>query len=89
MKKILSIHLEDIVDKTTLHDALSKQCSFPDYYGKNWDAFDECIRDMDPPDAIEVYGLGHLQDILPRDAKILNRVIGDFAKEIGAEYRIC
>jgi RNAse (barnase) inhibitor barstar len=27
------------------HEAIAKVLAFPDYYGKNWDAFDECIRD--------------------------------------------
>jgi RNAse (barnase) inhibitor barstar len=36
----------NIVSKQALFAALAKQLSFPDYFGENWDAFDECVRDL-------------------------------------------
>lgn len=35
-----------IKSKATLLDALSVALRFPDYFGANWDALDECIRDL-------------------------------------------
>ena len=29
-----------------LHAELAKVLNFPDYYGKNWDAFDECVAEV-------------------------------------------
>ena len=35
-----------INDKSDLMAALSKGLEFPDYFGNNWDALDECLRDL-------------------------------------------
>lgn len=35
-----------INNKTALLDALYVALRFPDYFGGNWDALDECIRDL-------------------------------------------
>jgi hypothetical protein len=36
----------NIVRKQDLIATLDKQLSFPDYFGGNWDAFNECLRDL-------------------------------------------
>jgi hypothetical protein len=35
-----------IEDEGGLMDALAVGFSFPDYFGRNWDAVDECLRDL-------------------------------------------
>jgi RNAse (barnase) inhibitor barstar len=35
-----------IADESTLLATLGKALDFPDYYGENWDAFEECLRDI-------------------------------------------
>ena len=35
----------DMRDATTYHTELKRAFGFPDYYGANWDAFDECFGD--------------------------------------------
>ncbi|MBS0202461.1 MAG: barstar family protein [Planctomycetes bacterium] len=35
-----------IVNKHELLAVLAKGLDFPDYFGWNWDAFDECLRDL-------------------------------------------
>jgi len=38
--------LEGIIEtEDGFHEAIAKLLEFPVYYGRNWDAFDECIRD--------------------------------------------
>jgi hypothetical protein len=32
--------------KDQLLDLIATQLSFPDYFGRNWDALDECIKDL-------------------------------------------
>ena len=35
-----------VADDGELFDALAAGFSFPDYFGRNWDAVDECLRDL-------------------------------------------
>jgi len=37
---------ENIASKQALLTLLSRQLSFPDYFGENWDALDECMSDL-------------------------------------------
>ncbi len=42
-----------------IHSMLASALSFPDYYGKNWDAFNECFNDDDasnPPERLLILG---------------------------------
>jgi RNAse (barnase) inhibitor barstar len=32
-----------------LFDALASALALPDYFGRNWDALDECLRDRETP----------------------------------------
>ncbi len=34
-------------DDASVFDHFSEVMEFPDYFGRNWDAMDECLRDMD------------------------------------------
>lgn len=37
----------EIGDDRDLLDAVGDALSFPGYFGRNWDALDECLRDLD------------------------------------------
>jgi RNAse (barnase) inhibitor barstar len=37
---------ENIASKQALFATLARQLCFPDYFGGNWDAFEECLRDL-------------------------------------------
>jgi len=47
-KEIYSVLLngEKMKEKDSLLKEFSAQLHFPDYFGENWDAFDECINDL-------------------------------------------
>jgi RNAse (barnase) inhibitor barstar len=40
------INGEEIQNKETFLKKAGEVLGFPDYYGRNWDAFEECIRDF-------------------------------------------
>lgn len=36
----------NVADESALLEAVGKSLNFPDYYGKNWDAFWDCVCDL-------------------------------------------
>ena len=38
---------KNIRSEADLFSAIAKVLNFPDYFGKNWDALDECLRDLE------------------------------------------
>jgi RNAse (barnase) inhibitor barstar len=43
---LVLIEGDRVGDAGELMDALAVGFSFPDYFGRNWDAVDECLRDL-------------------------------------------
>src|ERR1051326_5511059 len=43
---ILEVQGDVIETSEQLFIALAKEMKFPDYFGNNWDALEECLRDM-------------------------------------------
>ena len=67
------------LDVKQLHELLAVGFSFPDYYGRNWDAFRDCVTTLDPmPDRIVVKGLKVLQEKLPAAANQLADCLDEF-----------
>ena len=51
-----------------LHNEVAAALQFPNYYGENWNAMDECITDLDwmPADWYLIY-VSTIEDVLPGD----------------------
>lgn len=43
---ILALDGRSIIGKDSLLSAIGRVLQFPDYYGVNWDALEECLHDM-------------------------------------------
>ena len=55
----LKIRIESKMKMAEIHSLLASAFEFPDYYGKNWDAFEECLNDdneSNPPERLIVDG---------------------------------
>ena len=79
--EVLELDLSNVDAPDSLHSLLASRFAFPDYYGGNWDAFDECARDVSLPDVISVTGLARLSRVLPREAWLLRACLRDLEKE--------
>jgi ribonuclease inhibitor len=84
----LKVDVGSVASHQELHSLLAEVFHFPDYYGQNWDAFDECIRDVELPPHIEIVGLEMLHTRLPREADLFRRCIGDFIEESCHDIRL-
>ena len=74
------IDLSEVRTALALHELLARQLRFPDYYGKNWDAFDECFGDPDAgtlPVVVRFVGWEALAQRLPHEAKLLRGCVED------------
>jgi RNAse (barnase) inhibitor barstar len=80
MNNIIELDVSPIKDETELHHYLFKAFRFPEYYGNNWDAFDECINDISRPIVIMVNGFTQLLEQVPRGAKLLKVCLTDYAE---------
>ena len=67
----ISIDVSEVKSREALHFLLREAFGFPKYYGMNWDAFDECIRDFSPGQPVVVSGLSTLAESMPKDAELL------------------
>jgi RNAse (barnase) inhibitor barstar len=43
---VFDIQGSSIATEENLFSAVAKELRFPEYFGKSWDALDECLRDM-------------------------------------------
>lgn len=77
----LRIDVGGIDSREQLHALLSEAFGFPDYYGMNWDAFDECIRDVSAPAKVVVSGIESLHRKLPREAELFLKCLQDFSAQ--------
>ncbi len=70
--------------KQALHRLLAQGLGFPDYYGMNWDAFWDCVRDDDQsrlPRHLVLAGMASLEQSLPHEARTLQQVLRELQHE--------
>lgn len=80
----ITLAVGDATSAQSLHEKLAAALGFPDYYGKNWDAFWDCIRDPDQstmPQRLVIQGFGVLRERLPREADLLRGCLLDHQRE--------
>jgi ribonuclease inhibitor len=76
----LEIDVGDPKTRQELHDLLFEAFQFPDYYGSNWDAFDECIRHVPVPSVIQITHVETLRSRLPREAELMSDCLQHFVQ---------
>ena len=81
----ISIDLSDIDTARQLHATLAAALAFPANYGMNWDAFWDAITGLvDMPQQLQFMGWHVLEERLPRDAALLQRILARMAQDMPA-----
>ncbi|RQT97095.1 ribonuclease inhibitor [Burkholderia cenocepacia] len=81
----VEIELDDIESTEQLHVRLMKKLSFPDWYGRNWDAFWDAITALvDMPLILRLKGWSECERRFPRDAKLMRDCLQDMARQYPA-----
>jgi ribonuclease inhibitor len=77
----LFIDVAAVTTRDALHQLLAEAFEFPAYYGRNWDAFDECVRDSAQSGHVTISGFETLRAKLPREAALFEQCLLSFAAE--------
>jgi len=82
--EVIDLDLTSVETAIELHLMLSDRLAFPDYYGRNWDAFWDCITDPEQssmPHVLRLSGWLVLNQRMPRDARSLRQLLDDLRAE--------
>ena len=80
----MTLDFNDVKTAEELHELLRVQLRFPEYYGRNFDALWDCIRDPEQsniPPLLEITGLSALALVLPREAQLLRECLEELPFE--------
>jgi hypothetical protein len=83
------IDLANVHSKAELLDAIGRGLSFPDYFQRNWDSLEECLRDLNDGNGWLII-LAHADNLLNlpwRDIVTFGRILSDTAEFWKSEDR--
>ncbi|EGL8221815.1 barnase inhibitor [Listeria monocytogenes] len=81
-KKEVTIDLKKVSTKEELQILLKRNLDFPDYYGRNWDAFWDTITGVvELPDKIIFENWLDLEESIPDEANSLKEMLENFNKK--------
>jgi len=74
--RLARVSLAGVRDKETLLDAFSLALAFPGWFGRNWDALEDCLTDLSwRPGAGHVLLVERFEALAPDDLGILTDVL--------------
>ncbi|NJP49786.1 ribonuclease inhibitor [Streptomyces sp. SBST2-5] len=80
----LVIDLSAVRDAEELHRLLQRELRFPDFYGRNWNAFWDAITGLvDLPHELTFTGWPEFSAALPEEARRLRALLDDYLSEYG------
>ncbi|MCA8276326.1 barstar family protein [Burkholderia sp. AU30280] len=80
--KLVEIELGDIESTAQLHMRLMERLNFPDWYGRNWDAFWDAITALvDMPLVLRLKGWPEFERRFPRDAQLMSDCLRNMAQQ--------
>ncbi len=77
--RLLRVDLAGASDKTALMDALARDLELPEYFGKNFDALEECLGELPEQSIVVLLNGTELWKTDPKSAQTLNDIFTDAA----------
>ena len=84
-KKTVALDLTGCKSLWELHQRMQKAFDFPDWYGKNWSAFEDMIKNECSAEKIEISGEHTLPKELQRSIKTMHEILQS-AKEESEQF---
>ena len=79
---IITLDFSKIKTDDEMHQLLKDTFNFPDFYGRNWDAFWDMINDyINTPVIVKIVGLNKLPYELKEESEIMLKVFSDLKKQ--------
>jgi ribonuclease inhibitor len=81
-RKVVEIVLSEVGTTDELHAKLSDALGFPDFYGRNWDAFWDSITGLvEMPRQLRFYGWNEFVERFPEESHKLQNCLADMIRE--------
>ncbi|MDG9671272.1 barstar family protein [Hahella sp. CR1] len=78
----MQINVESVTSEKELHAVLARSLGFPEFYGKNWDAFWDSITGLVAmPNELEFIGSAHLRTVLPEAYQKLRSCLAELKQQ--------
>ncbi len=81
-RESVMVDLSEVATREELHTALARALDFPDFYGRNWDAFWDAITGLvEMPRRLVLKGWSGLAERLPEEANAMRGCLEDAASQ--------
>ena len=88
MAQFIKLDLETVRSMEEFHDLAVRQFSFPSYYGRNLDAFWDCITDVLGQTRVQITGYSSLEPALREKIDQYIDLLRDYEKKTEREFRV-
>ncbi|MFI6347688.1 barstar family protein [Streptomyces sp. NPDC050560] len=84
---MITIDVSEVSDEHFLHLLLMRELDFPEFYGRNWDAFWDAITGLvSIPNRVRFLSWDQLAAGVPRGAAMLRRALDDYQAMYRPEF---
>lgn len=84
--QIVTIDLGGVQNQEELHGCLAEALGFPDWYGRNWDAFWDAITGLvDMLEVLGLHGWPAFAASMPKESKQLMELLGEMNEKYPIE----
>jgi hypothetical protein len=81
--RVVTLPVNEITDWDSFHDVFKREFGFPDFYGRNMNAWIDCMTDLDAPEG------GMVQVSVPSGGLVALEIYGaaDFERRCPEQFR--